>query len=252
MPAYIGHTIMARDVYKKIDNKNVSRDYMITFSLGADLSKYSKCRRDTHNRLQNEFIYNMCDYMKENNLTKDPECLGVLYGHICHLMMDSTIHPLIWYVDEKCTKNKRNHTMIEMYYDNYLSLKHYDLRLDHHKNKELFKGKINKKISKLLNETYIKTYNCKHISFYYKFNIWLYKKIKYLYLLVPFNILKKIVGINSFLDRNKGINLINEDNKIEFRGYDKKMSKKDLNYLYDLSIKRSIEYIKQVNDYLYK
>ena len=141
---------------------------------------------------------------------------------------------------------------IEMYYDNYLSLKHYDLRLDHHKNKELFKGKINKKISKLLNETYIKTYNCKHISFYYKFNIWLYKKIKYLYLLVPFNILKKIVGINSFLDRNKGINLINEDNKIEFRGYDKKMSKKDLNYLYDLSIKRSIEYIKQVNDYLYK
>ena len=136
MPAYIGHTIMARDVYKKIDNKNVSRDYMITFSLGADLSKYSKCRRDTHNRLQNEFIYNMCDYMKENNLTKDPECLGVLYGHICHLMMDSTIHPLIWYVDEKCAKNKRNHTMIEMYYDNYLSLKHYDLRLDHHKNKE--------------------------------------------------------------------------------------------------------------------
>ena len=24
MPAYIGHTIMARDVYKKIDNKKVS------------------------------------------------------------------------------------------------------------------------------------------------------------------------------------------------------------------------------------
>ena len=252
MPAYIGHTIMARDVYNKINHKNVNRDYMITFSLGADLTKYSKVRHDTHNKLLKEFIYNMCDYMKENNLTNDPECLGVLYGHICHVMMDSTIHPLIWYVDAACTKHKKNHTMIEMYYDNYLSLKHYNLRLDHHKNKELFKGKINKKISKLLNETYKRTYNFEHITFYYRFNIWLYKKIKYLYLLFPFSLLKKVVGMNSFLNRNKSINLINEDNKIEFKGYDKKMCKKDLNYLYDLSIKRSIDFINEVNDYLYK
>ena len=32
MPAYVSHTIMAREVYKKIDNKNVNLDYMVTFS----------------------------------------------------------------------------------------------------------------------------------------------------------------------------------------------------------------------------
>ena len=135
MPAYIGHTIMAREVYNKIDNSLVNRDFMITFSLGGDLSKYSKCRSDSHDKLLDEFIYNMCDYMKENHLEKDSECLGVLYGHICHFIMDTTIHPLIWYVDAKCKKNKKNHTMIELYYDNYLSNKHYNKKINKHNKK---------------------------------------------------------------------------------------------------------------------
>ena len=37
MPAYVSHTIMARDVYKNLNNKKVSLDYMITYSLGGDL-----------------------------------------------------------------------------------------------------------------------------------------------------------------------------------------------------------------------
>ena len=56
MPAYISHTLMARDVYNKLDN-DVNLNYMITFSLGGDLCKYSKCRKDSHNIKQKEFIY---------------------------------------------------------------------------------------------------------------------------------------------------------------------------------------------------
>ena len=96
MPAYVRHTIMAREVYKKIDNKNVNLDYMVTFSLGGDLCKYAKCRKDSHKIKQDEFLYNMCDYLTKNNLTKDSECLGVLYGHVCHYIMDKTIHPLVY------------------------------------------------------------------------------------------------------------------------------------------------------------
>ena len=252
MPAYVSHTIMARDVYKKINNKIVNKDYMITFSLGGDLSKYSKCRKDSHNRLLDEFIYNMADYMKENNLAYDGECLGVLYGHICHVIMDTTIHPLIRKVDRTCKKNKSNHTLIELYYDNYLSIKHYNLKINKHNNKELFKGKNNKKISKLLNYTYKKTYNCDNLSRYYKFNIWLYKKIRFLYLLVPFKLLKKFSGMNIFLEDNKMIDLINEDNSIEYRDTENRVSNKDLNELYDLSVTKAINYIKKINDYLYK
>ncbi len=238
MPAYISHTIMARDVYNKIDNKNVNRDYMITFSLGGDLCKYSKCRKDSHNKLLDEFIYNMCDYMKENNLTHDKDCLGVLYGHICHVVMDKTIHPLVYSMVKICAKNKKNHSMIELYYDNYLSNKYYNVRLNKHNNKELFKGRINKKIKRLLNETYERTYKCNNISFYYKFNIILYKSIKLLYLLLPFNLLKKIVGMNKFLNNNKNIDLLNtRDMKLD--------------ELYNKSVEDALIYINKINEYLY-
>ena len=109
MPAYISHTIMAREVYKRINNKYVNEEYMITFSLGGDLTKYSKCRRDSHNKLLDEFIYNMCMYMRRKNLTYDGECLGVLYGHICHYIMDTRVHPLVRKIDKCCEKNKHNH-----------------------------------------------------------------------------------------------------------------------------------------------
>lgn len=243
MPAYISHTVMARDVYNKIKNKEVNKDYMVTFSLGGDLSKYSKCRKDSHNILLNEFIYNMCDYMKDNNLTHDGECLGVLYGHICHFIMDTTIHPLIWKVTKVCEKNKKNHTFIEMYYDYYLLKKHHNLRTNKYKNSEMLKGKINKKVKDLLNETYKKTYKCDNLSRYYKFNLWLYRKIRILYVLFPFNFLKKVVGMSSFLKKNKDIDLLNENKNIEY---------KDLNELYDISVNKAIEYISEVNEYLYK
>ena len=59
MPAYVSHTIMARDVYEKINRKDVSLDYMLTYSLGGDLSKHAKCRRDSHKIKRDEFIYNI-------------------------------------------------------------------------------------------------------------------------------------------------------------------------------------------------
>ena len=66
MPAYVSHTIMANEVYRKIDNHNVDKSYMITFSLGCDLSNHSKCRVDTHKIKQEEFILNIVKYIKEN------------------------------------------------------------------------------------------------------------------------------------------------------------------------------------------
>lgn len=67
MPAYVSHIIMARDVYDKIDNTNVSLDYMLTYSLGGDLARFSKCRRICHKEKTEKFIDNMWNYIKKNN-----------------------------------------------------------------------------------------------------------------------------------------------------------------------------------------
>ncbi len=252
MPGYVSHTIMARDVYNKLNNKNINLDYMLTFSLGGDLCKYSKCRKDSHHIKQDEFIYNMADYLKQNNLVNNPKCLSVLYAHICHYCMDDTIHPLIRKIDKECIRNKKNHTLIEGYYDNYLCKNKLGLRVDKYDNKILFKGKLDKDISNMINYVYEKTYNVLNISKYYKFNIWLYKKIKYLYKLFGINLLKKFSGFNKFIKENNNIDLFNNNNKIEYKNYCNERCKNNLDSLYDESVKRSISYIKKIDRYLYK
>mgnify|MGYP003292612585 CR=1 FL=1 len=76
MPAYVSHVIMASDVYDKIDNKYINKDYMLTFSLGGDLARFSKCRRISHKIKQEEFIDNMWKYIKNNGLDNDSRYLG--------------------------------------------------------------------------------------------------------------------------------------------------------------------------------
>ena len=250
MPAYVSHTIMARDVYEKINNKNVNLDYMITFSLGGDLSKYAKCRRDSHKIKKDEFIFNICDYMIKNNLVNDSECLGFLYGHICHMIMDDVMHPLIRKIDKSCIKNKNNHTLIEGYIDNYLVKYKYNKTIDKYDNKVLFKGKINKKISNLINYVYDITYNCKNVSRYYKFNVFLYKKIRYLYIFFGKKILMKMSGFNKFIKNNRNINILNNNHKICYINYLGYNEDDNIDYLYEESVFLAVAYINNVNEYL--
>ena len=250
MPAYVSHSIMAREVYNKINNDNVSLEYMLTFSQGGDLCKYSKCRRDSHNIKQDEFIYNMADYIISNNLIHDKECIGVLYGHICHYVMDDVIHPLIRKVNKNNKKRKNNHTLIEGYYDSYLSRTHCKKQINEYDNKAIFKGKMNRKITKMINYVYDITYNTKHVSSYYKLNIFLYKKIKYLYKLFSLKTLKKYSGFNDFMEDNKNVDLFNNDNKIRYKKKRKKESCESLDESYERSIKRAIEYINKINNYM--
>ena len=250
MPAYVSHTIMARDVYNKINNKNVSLDYMLTYSLGGDLCKYAKCRRDSHRIKKDEFIYNMCDYIKDNNLINDMECMGVLYGHICHVIMDDILHSLIRKVDKSCIKNKSNHTLIEGYIDSYLVKYKYNKSIDKYDNKLLFKGKMNRKISNMIDYVYYETYNCKNVNKYYKFNIFLYKKIRYLYKIFSINMLKKISGFNKFIMNNKGIDIFNNDGKIYYKDYLGYEDNRSVIELYNECVEMAIIYIGYVNRYL--
>ena len=253
MPAYVSHTLMARDVYKKLKNKeNVSLDYLLTHSLGGDLCKYAKCRYDSHHKNQKEFFENMCKYLKENNLENDPELLGVLYGHICHYDLDNTAHPLIRRMSGTCVRNKKNHNLIESYYDAYLVRKKYNTPVDKYDNKDLFKGKITKKVARMLDYAYEKTYNTKHVSRYYKFNIWLYKKIRILYAVFGIPLLKKVSGFNKFMDINKDIDLFNHNHKVKFKDINKKDSTEDYDTLYKKSIDKALKDIKEINKLLIK
>ena len=252
MPSYVSHTIMAREVYNKLDNKSSDLSYMLTFSLGGDLTKFAKCRYDSHRlNKREEFFNNLIKYIKDNSLEKDPKVLGFLYGHLCHYALDDLEHPLIRKLCKTCKPNKKNHPLIELYYDNYLTMKKYGIPLNKYDNNKLFKGKINKTLKNVIDYTYFKTYNCKNVSKYYKLNLFLYKKIKILYRLFPISFLKKIIGIEKFLKINKNVDMLNSKHEIEFRDINNKEINKDFDNLYNEAIKKALKDIKEVNKKLY-
>lgn len=250
MPGFISHTVMARDVFKRIDNKNVSLEYFTTYSLGGDLCKYAKCRYDSHHRDQDKFIYVMADYIKDNKLTNNKEIMGVLYGHICHYVMDDIIHPLVRKIDKSCIKDKSNHTRIEEYYDKYLVNKIEKKNVKEYVKNRLLKGKVNKDIKKMLDYTYKEVYKTDKVSRYYKINLLLYRIINGLYRLFGDN-LYKISGMDKFINKNKDINIVNDKHLIKYSDYRKKDSTDSLLEEYRLCIDRSIKYIEDIEKILY-
>lgn len=246
MPAYVTHTIMARDVYKKLNDKNVSLDYMLTYSLGGDLTEFAKCRYESHGKKKDEFFKELCTYIKEHNLENDPEVLGTLYGHLCHYALDDIAHPLVRKVTKACKPGKNNHGQIESYYDIYMVDKKYNTTIKKYNHKELFRGKPNKKISKMLDYAYEKVFNCKHVSRYYKLNIFLYKKIRYAYLLFGDKLINKVRGLYKFLEINKDLDLFNNSHTIEYKNLKGELEKENFDTLYKESVKKALNDIKKI------
>lgn len=250
MPGYVSHTIMAREVYKRIKDKNISLDYIVTYSLGGDLCKYSKCRWDSHHVKQDLFISNMCNYIKKNNLVGDKDIVSVLYGHICHVVMDNILHPLVRKIDKECLFNKRNHMLIEGYIDSYLVGNLYNKSIYEYDNKCLFNGKMNKDIIKMIDYVYYETYGVKRVSLFYRFNIFLYSKIRFLYKIFGIRVLRKICGFDKFILDNITIDLINNKRLIKYKDYIGKECDDDMLSLYNKSISEAIVYIDKVNNKL--
>ena len=250
MPGFVSHTVMARDVYKKIDNNKVNLNYMMTYALGGDLCKYAKCRYDSHHKDMDKFIFVMADYIKDNNLINDKDIMGVLYGHICHYIMDNVIHPLVRAIDKKCINNKNNHSSIEECYDNYLVEGRYKIKKNDYLKKGILKVKNNKKITKMLNYVYKEVYDTNNVSRYYKFYLFLYRLLSRVYIIFSEKIIEKIIGVNRFLRNNKEIDLYNDNNKIKYKDCLNDDCYEDLMSLYNDSVDIAYEYINNINKYL--
>ena len=246
MPAYMSHIVMARDVYNKIDNENVDLDYMLTFSLGGDLCRFSKCRRMSHKIKMEEFIDNIWKYIKENDLVNDSRYMGFLYGHICHYYMDMVCHPLIRKIDKiSISSRMKSHTLIEGYIDSYLLEYNYNRDISKINTKNMFQGSVIK-LSKMINYVYDKTYNFKHLSFSYFITKIMYSNIKWLFIIFGKSFLRKITGFNKYININKNIDIVNNDRKICYKDYLGNECNSSFMELYDKSIELSIKRINEL------
>ena len=233
MPGFVSHVVMARDVYDKLSNKKICLNDMLTYSLGGDLCKYAQCRYDSHHKYKEKFIYELANYIKENNLTDDGKVLGVLYGHICHYMMDDTLHPLIGDVLKKCVKHKANHTLMELYYDNYLVKMRYGLSKRKYLMKGILKSRGSREINQMIDYAYLNVYETDKVSKYYRLNLWLYRMLRNIYIIFGDYLVDRLIGLRRFIKHNRSVDMIS-----------------DVDGLYKLSIERACEYIEKINKYL--
>ena len=113
MPATYTHHTFSEDVYKVInvdiqdklkDSKEIynlfGKSFDVLFFVKPDLGHFA------HKNNINLYFSNIIKYIKDNNLVNDGEALAYLYGSICHYVLDSTVHPYIFY--KTGVYNKKN------------------------------------------------------------------------------------------------------------------------------------------------
>ncbi|MDY3934426.1 MAG: zinc dependent phospholipase C family protein [Bacilli bacterium] len=213
MPSFVSHIELSKDVSDKLCFDNVLTRYTSTYSLGGDLCRFSKCRRLSHRKKKEEFIFNMINYIKENKLTDNKEVMGILYGHISHYIMDDTMHPLVRLIDKESSPVRmKSHTLIEGMIDSYIVKYKYNKEIDEYLNKGMLIVRINRDGYKMINKVYEKTYGVKNVAISYILSKFVYGKIYLLIRLIGKNNLKKITGYDKFIAKNKDV--IDRNNKI--------------------------------------
>ncbi len=140
MPATAVHAYFAQDLNdilpKEIKNK-LDVDRLKTFGQSTDSLMFynlfsilpGKNIRDFqkyfHTNKTQEFFINLINYIKENDYTEDIDVNSFLVGAICHYVLDSTLHPYIYYKTGYFNKNDKStykynnvHTFMETFLDN--------------------------------------------------------------------------------------------------------------------------------------
>lgn len=159
MPATFTHGIFAMDVYdelslknKKILESNLTQYKMFAQSMDSMMFynieniKPGKSLREFqytfHSTKTKEFFITLVKYIKEKKIYNDNEVMTFLYGFICHYVLDSNVHPFVFYKtgyfnkkDKESYKYNNLHSFMETYLDNYLITKRisstpYNFRID--------------------------------------------------------------------------------------------------------------------------
>lgn len=255
MPAYLTHVIMANEFLKRekqLLKVNIDDKDLRTYSLGTDLAVYTKTSIfGTHNTKTKDFFLNMIRYIKTHKRVDDPHAMALLYGHICHYFLDTTMHPFCYYLEvgTKRASIISNHTLIEGFWSTYFM----NYILKNAVDATFFNQADLTKVADILNGTYQITYKEKNILESAKRVIKTFTLLEKMKNLLNLELLKQISGFNLFLDKNNYTRdiLLNSNSEAWLNPTTGSISKLSCQQLFDLSIVKTCEAIEQVNKYLY-
>ena len=126
MPSYKTHFIHGEMIYSMIQPKlHIDKELFQLFCMGPDamiLTDY-KTFDYQHSHKTKIFFTSMIKRIKKKNLQYNPEVMAFLYGQIDHFVLDTVMHPFIFYVTEKYPNHNKipTHGLVEMWIDDYVS-----------------------------------------------------------------------------------------------------------------------------------
>lgn len=264
MPSIVTHHLFADDIKNNL-NLNVNNNYYI-FAQSHDYLYFSLSKKNrklahtAHVKNTQDYLLNIIKFIKDNKLKDNIDLISYLYGSLTHYILDSTLHPYIFY---KSGLNSTSHRIVEknidkVFYEIKTKKDYKELNIS----KELIvNNKFTEELNNCINYSYQKTYNVNKMSKRFKkcikeaillFKFTSYdkngKKIKF------FNIVDKLFKTNlsilsTSIEENK--EYLNENhNKWNHPCFKDKEYNYSFNELYNQSIFKTEILIKYVNKYL--
>lgn len=288
MPSTVTHQYFATDVHEKLSEKiqkKINLNILAVTTLGPDPFYFnaiyslgfnknaSKLSQQMHRFNTKKYIITMAKYIKDHNLSSNQEVMSYFYGTILHMILDSTIHPFVFYKTgnfnlkkKKSYKYNGYHKDLETFFDCYL-IYNREAILPHHKkiytnlNLQFKTIEFNQFINYVLKSTYqfdngFKVYQ-KSIKAYYLNNLiirydpWKIKrKLTHLSDFIFGNFYTKMFGYlysNNFKDKYHYLNLEKKEwnhpvNKYEYYNT-------SLLELYILAMHKAIKLITEIDIY---
>lgn len=174
MPNYKTHSIHGELLLPKIITKTeINSEDMKSFCMGPDTLIIADYHLFELQHMKNTRAYfrTLIKAIKKNRLQDNSEVMAYLYGQLDHFILDVIMHPLIYYMTEEMPKEHLMdpHALVESLIDDYVMWK-YDRTDEQYYHKV---GISDRKLVKLINESYKKVYRTSNISIKYNFGMML-------------------------------------------------------------------------------
>lgn len=258
MPSYKTHSVHGEFILPQI-NKNIkiNKEDIKTFCIGPDtmIGTDHKLFDYQHSNKTKEYFKFLLKLVKQNKLQENSEVMAFVYGQIDHYILDTIMHPFIYYTTEGLPKNNiiKPHSLMEIWIDDYIVKKFNINEKDYYHKLKINSGKL----KELINNLYDKVYN-KSLSYLkYKYGLLL---INLFDLKIRRNTIKLIPYLTKALNigdityhENSGYiePYLNLNNEIWYNPETGEKKNDSFDDLWEKSIEISVETIEDVNKYLY-
>ena len=259
MPSYKTHSIHGEVVFPKIPKQiDIELEDYKLYCIGPDsliLTDYKTSSFQHANKTREYFLY-LIKTIKKKGLQNNKEVMAFLYGQLNHFVLDSVMHPLIYYMTANIEYDYKikPHGLIETWIDDYTTRKYNKKQMLYYK-KWFIKNKI---LKRLINDVYREVYGIKRAVLKYNigsFSIVMFDSLARTNAIKITPLIIKQMNLGDFTykkDLNRVLPYLNLDNYEWFNPETGEKCCSSFEDLWKKSLEVAEETIADVNRYLYQ